>query len=64
MQVLNDTVFDDNYRVAVDATEEAVLNAMLAAEDMTTLRPAGLTCRAIDHNQLVEITPRYGRCSQ
>ena len=29
-------------RVGVEAVEEAVLNAMVAAEDMTTLRPAGI----------------------
>ena len=48
MEVLNDDRLDPVYLAAVEAIEEAVVNALLAAEDMTTLRPAGLTCRAID----------------
>ena len=59
---LNDEVFDDIYLAAVEAVEEAVLNAMVAAEDMTTVRPDGLICRAIDHDRLIEIMRRYGRC--
>lgn len=60
---LNDEVFDDIYLAAVEAVEEAVLNAMVAAEDMSTVRPAGHVCRAIDHDRLVEIMRRYGRCA-
>jgi D-aminopeptidase len=63
LDFLNDEIFDDIYLAAVEAVEEAVLNAMVAAEDMTTLRPAGKICRALDHQQLVEIMRRYGRCS-
>ena len=63
MDFLNDEAFDDIYLAAVEAVDEAVLNAMIAAEDMTTLRPAGKICRALDHQQLVEIMRRYGRCS-
>ena len=62
MECLNDEHFDPLYLAAVEAVEEAVLNAMVAAEDMTTLRQAGLVCRALDHQQLVEIMRRYGRC--
>lgn len=62
MDCLNDEIFDDLYLAAVEAVEEAVLNALVAARDMTTLRPAGLTCRAIDHDQLVEVMRRHGRC--
>jgi D-aminopeptidase len=40
--------------------EEAVVNALLAAEDMTTLRPAGHICRALDHDQLLAIMKQYG----
>lgn len=63
LDCLNDEVFDDIYLAAVEAVEEAVLNAMLAAEDMTTLRPEGLVCRALDHQQLVEVMRRHGRCA-
>jgi len=52
MDYINDELFDPIYMTAVDAIEEAVVNAMLAAEDMTTLRPAGKTCRAIDSDRL------------
>ncbi len=63
LDCLNDEVFDDVYLAAVEAVEEAVLNALVAAEDMTTLRPAGLVCRAIDHQRLVEVMRQHGRCA-
>ncbi len=50
--MVNDDLFDPIYLAATEAIEEAVVNAMLAAEDMTTLRPAGRICRAIDAQQL------------
>ena len=52
MDFINDELFDPIYMAATEAIEEAVINAMLAAEDMTTLRPPGLVCRAIDSNRL------------
>ena len=52
MDFINDESFDPIYMAATEAIEEAVINAMLAAEDMTTLRPPGLICRAIDSNRL------------
>ena len=52
LEMLNDECFDPVYLAAVEAIEEAVVNAMLAAEDMTTLRPPGLNCRAIDADRL------------
>ena len=63
LDCLNDEVLDDVYLAAVEVVEEAVLNAMVAAEDMTTLRPPGRICRALDHDRLVEIMQRHGRCS-
>ena len=51
--MISDGQFDPIYMAAVDAIEEAVINAMLAAEDMTTLRPAGSVCRAIDSEGLL-----------
>ena len=63
LDALNDEVFDSIYMAAVEAVEEAVLNALVAADDMTTVRPAGLTCRALDHDRLVEIMRRHGRCA-
>jgi D-aminopeptidase len=56
-----DEHFDPIYLAAVEATEEAVVNAMLAAEDMPAYKPRGRICRAISHAALVEIMARYGR---
>lgn len=44
---LNDECVDALYLAAVQATDEAVLNAMLAAEDAPMQKPEGL-CRALD----------------
>jgi len=51
-EMISDEQFDPIYMATVKAIEEAVINAMLAAEDMTTFRPAGLVCRAIDGERL------------
>ncbi len=63
LDCLNDNALDDLYLAAVEAVEEAVLNALVAAEDMTTLRPAGKICRAINHEQLVKVMRQFGRCT-
>ena len=60
---VNDEQCDPIYLAAVESIEEAVVNALLAAEDMTTLRPAGRVCRAIDHDRLVHLLRQHGRCS-
>ena len=52
LETVNDEAFDPIYLAAVETTEEAVVNAMLAAEDMTSLRPPDLVCRAIDGARL------------
>lgn len=62
LQMLNDHLFDDLYLSTVEAVEESVLNAIVATDDLTTPRPAGNLCRAIDHTQLIDIMRRYGRC--
>lgn len=62
LNCVNDELLDDVYLATVEAVEEAVLNALVAAEDMPTLRPPGCICRAIDHQQLVEIMRYHGRC--
>ena len=54
MDVINDEAFDPIYLAATEAIEEAVINALLAAEDMTTLRPPDLVCRAIDAEALLQ----------
>lgn len=52
LKTINDERLDPIYMAAVESIEEAVINALLAAEDMTTLKPHGLTCKAIDANRL------------
>ncbi len=54
LEVINDELFDPIYMAATESIEESIINAILAAEDMSTLRPPGLTCRAIDHERLLE----------
>lgn len=54
-EIINDELFDPIYMAATEAIEEAIVNAMLAANDMTTLRPPGRVCRAIDANHLTAI---------
>ncbi len=55
MNYLNDEVFDPIYEAAVQAVEEAVVNAMLAADDMTTLRPPGLTVRSLANTNFLGV---------
>ncbi len=57
---LPDNRFDPYYLAVVEATEEATVNALVAAEDMPTLKPAGRVCRAIPHAALIEAMSRYG----
>ena len=54
LDYLNDECFDALYLAAVQATDEAVLNAMLAAEDSPMQKPEGI-CRAIDGQRLREL---------
>ncbi|MEM7168633.1 MAG: P1 family peptidase [Pseudomonadota bacterium] len=54
-ETINDELFDPIYLAATEAIEEAIVNALLAAEDMTTLRPAGKICRAIDPSRLLAL---------
>ena len=53
--MINDEAFDPIYLAAVEGIEEAVINAMLAADDMTTVRPYGHICRALDGQRLTEL---------
>lgn len=61
MEHLNDGSCDALYLGAVECTEEAVINAMLAAEDALTIEPAGGVCKALDHAQLMRVMVQYGR---
>lgn len=61
MECIPDDWLDPVYLATVRAIEEAVVNAMLAAEDLTTLKPAGKICRAIDPDALLAIMRRAGK---
>lgn len=50
---LNDELLDEMYMATVQSVEEAVLNAMFAAYDVPTTRPAGYVCKAIDPAELL-----------
>lgn len=52
---LNIEGIDPLYLSAVEAVEEAVINALVAGEDAATVKPAGLTCKAIDTERLRKI---------
>ena len=61
LDCINDHYFDDIYRAVVQAAEEAIVNAMIAAEAMTTIKPEGYTLEAIDHERLKQIMRQYNR---
>lgn len=61
MEHVNDGHCDGLYRAAVDCTEEAVINALLAARDAPQNAPEGGICKAIDHAQLLQVMRQYGR---
>ncbi|WCN08916.1 P1 family peptidase [Marinomonas mediterranea] len=55
MDYLNDEVFDDFYLAVVESIEEAVINAMFAADDVPVFKMAeSEVCRAIDTQKLCE----------
>ena len=58
---LNDELFDPVYLAAVEAIEEAIVNAMLAAEDTPALHPPGKVVRALPHDRLLQVMRQYNR---
>ncbi len=52
---VNADYLDPFYLAAVEAIEEAVVNALVAGEDVKTVKPAGKTCYALDTTRLVEL---------
>ena len=55
MTCLNDELLDPVYMAAVEAVDEAVLNALCAAEDVPLARPPVGTCRAMDTDRLMTL---------
>lgn len=50
--MLNQEWLDPLYLAAVEAVEEAVINALVAGEDVASVKPPGLIVRAIDTDRL------------
>lgn len=59
---LNDEVLDLVYQAVVEAIDESIVNALLAAEDTPTFKPPGLTCRSIDAYALATMLRAVGKC--
>jgi D-aminopeptidase len=57
--MLPDTAISPLFWAAIEATEEAILNALVGAETM--VGRDGITAHALDHALLVETMARYGR---
>jgi D-aminopeptidase len=57
--MLPDGAITELFWAAIESVEEAILNALVAAETMTGRD--GITAHALDHGTLVEIMTRFGR---
>ena len=58
-QMVVDKAINPLFQAAVEATEAAVVNALLAAETM--VGRDGVTAHKLDHDRLIDIMARYGR---
>jgi L-aminopeptidase/D-esterase-like protein len=61
IEMVNDEPLDPIYLAAVDCVEEAVVNAMLAADDMGGTAFDRFAISAIPHDRLVELLHKAGR---
>jgi D-aminopeptidase len=59
VRMLVDRALDPLFEAAVETTEEAIVNALFAAETMTGRD--GITAHALPHDRVVEVMRRYGR---
>jgi D-aminopeptidase len=58
-EFLENSEMDALFEATVQATEEAIVNALVAARDMTG--EGGRYAKALPHDALVELLARYGR---
>ncbi|MDQ2854119.1 MAG: P1 family peptidase, partial [Chloroflexota bacterium] len=59
IEMLGNDHIDELFWATIEATEEAILNALVAAETM--VGRDGITFHALPHDRLVELMRRYGR---
>jgi D-aminopeptidase len=59
IQVLNDYAIGPLFDATIEATEEAIVNALVAAETM--IGRDGITAHALPHDRLLEAMARFGR---
>ncbi len=59
VRTVGEGVIDALFDGAIEATEEAIVNALVAAETM--VGRDGITARALPHDRLLEVMARYGR---
>ncbi|PSR30481.1 MAG: aminopeptidase [Sulfobacillus benefaciens] len=59
MDFISDEAFDPIYLAVSQAIEESVVNALVGAEDMTTVKPYGKTVKAIDPERLLRWVRQY-----
>jgi D-aminopeptidase len=59
IRVLNDFAIGALFDAVIEATEESIVNALVAAETMTGRD--GITAYAVPHDRLVETMTRFGR---
>ncbi len=61
VEMISNDVIDPLFYATVQATEEAILNAMVAADTMTGAD--GITVHALPHDRLKEVLRKYNRLS-
>ncbi|MGI8553418.1 MAG: P1 family peptidase [Dehalococcoidia bacterium] len=59
VQMLQDSFINHLFYAVIEATEEAIVNALLAAETMTG--KGGVTAHRLEAERLIEIMTRFGR---
>jgi D-aminopeptidase len=59
VRMVNDNRMTPLFQATVEATEAAVVNALLSAETLTGRD--GVTAHALDHDRLLDVMARYGR---
>lgn len=60
LKMLRNSRMDPLFAAAVQATEEAIVNALVAADTMTAIN--GYRVEALPHDRLREVLRKYGRC--